>query len=437
MRSLPFLLAITVLMVGKPTLAMTLSEAFDQATRHDPAIPQSIAIYEAEKAATALVSGERRPRLNAFGHAYSGKSEYDSQLFGSGESSGNQYTYGVELRQPLFRRDWNALGRQARALDQQAEIGREDRIQRMVLRLADRYFGVLLELEAMELARSERESLDKALEDTRNRHEAGVAAQTDLREAQARADLARAGQMRAEVALASARAALHELTNNGQAALPRLRTDVVLPALSPVSEDEWVALARERSLVLLRAREAVTVSRSTVSSARSGYSPTLDAVARYRTDDTTDFPDGQDRTDMLVGVELNVPLYNGGMARARSREASYYHEAARAELARLDLETERRIRQLYREVEADRLQAGALGVAVESAQLARDATRNGYEAGTRTILDVLDAESRVADARRNYASARYGFLVNLLNLRYEAGTLSPDDLGALDPLLTR
>jgi outer membrane protein len=436
MRRLTFCLTATVLMVGQPVLAMTLGEAFDQAARHDPAIPQSIAIYEAEKAATAVVSGERLPRLKAFANAYSGKSEFESPFFPSGESSGNQYTYGVELRQPLFRRDWGALGRQARAQDQQAEIGREDRIQRMVLRLADRYFGVLLELEALELARSERDSLDKALEDTRNRHEAGVAAQTDLREAQARADLARAREMRAEVALASARAALHEVTNNGQAILPRLRADAVLPALEPGSEGEWVALARERSLVLMRAREAVTVSRSLVSSARTGYSPALDAVARYRSDDTTDFPFGQESKDMLVGLELTVPLYNGGMARARGREAAYYHEAARAELARLDLETERRIRQLYREVEADRLQADALGVAVESAQLAREATRNGYEAGTRTILDVLDAESRVADARRNYAGARYGFLVNLLNLRYETGVLGPDDLRGLDPLLT-
>ena len=320
-------------------------------------------------------------------------------------------------------------------MDELAEVGKEDRIQRMVLRLADRYFGVLREIENLELALSERESMAKALEDTRNRHQAGVVAETDLREAQARFDLARAQAMRAEVALTSARAALHEVTNNGQAELPRLRSDAVLPQLNPTTEDEWVALARERSLVLLQARENVQVSKSLLSSSRSAYTPTLDAVARYQHNDTTDFDDGQERTDTIVGLELNVPLVSGGMMRARSRQASYQYEAARAELARLDLETERSIRQLYREVEADRLQAEALGMAVDSASLARAATSNGYDAGTRTILDVLDAESRLADARRNYASSRFAFLINLLNLRYQAGVLAPDDLNALDSLL--
>jgi outer membrane protein TolC len=262
-----------------------------------------------------------------------------------------------------------------------------------------------------------------------------VVAETDLREAQARFDLARAQAMRVEVALTSARAALHEVTNNGHAPLPRLHSDVVLPQLNPASEDEWVALAREKSLVLLQARENVRVSKAVLSSSRSAYSPTLDVVARYQHNDTTDFDDGQERTDTVVGLELNIPLVNGGMMRARSRQASYQYEAARAELARLELETERSIHQLYREVEADRLQAEALGMAVESAILARVATSNGYDAGTRTILDVLDAESRLADAKRNYASSRYGFLVNMLNLHYQAGVLASDDLSALDSLL--
>lgn len=437
MRRLFSLLPVVVMSVAGSASAMTLSDAFQRAIQHDPAIPQSLAIYNAQRYDSGQVAGQRLLQLNAYAQAYHGTSEYDSNIpgFGSGESTGNQYTYGVEARQPLFRRDWLALGRQGKALDELAEVGKQDRIQRMVLRLADRYFGVLREIENVELALSERESMAKALEDTRNRHQAGVVAETDLREAQARFDLARAQAMRAEVALTSARAALHEVTNNGQAQLPRLRSDAVLPQLAPASEDEWVALAREKSLVLLQARENVQVSKSVLSSSRSAYSPTLDAVARYQHNDTTDFDDGQERTDTVVGLELTVPLVNGGMMRARSRQASYQYEAARAELARLDLETERSIRQLYREVEADRLQAEALGMAVESATLARAATSNGYDAGTRTILDVLDAESRLADARRNYASSRYGFLVNLLNLHYQAGVLSPDDLSALDSLL--
>ncbi|PKM22686.1 MAG: hypothetical protein CVV10_03125, partial [Gammaproteobacteria bacterium HGW-Gammaproteobacteria-14] len=136
-------LTVLLCMTSGMAAAMSLSEAFDRAVRHDPAIPQSLAIYEAERAQSGAISGERKLRANAFGQFYRGRSEVESNFFLSGTEYGNQQVIGVELRQPLFRRDWRALGRQARALDEQAELGREDRIQRLVLRLADRYFGVL------------------------------------------------------------------------------------------------------------------------------------------------------------------------------------------------------------------------------------------------------------------------------------------------------
>jgi outer membrane protein len=280
-RLLSLLPALAILMTGS-SYAMTLSDAFQRAIQHDPAVPQSVAIYNAQRYDSGQVAGQRLLQLNAYAQAYHGTSEYVSNFpgLGSGESTGNQYAYGLEARQPLFRRDWLALGRQGKALDELAEVGQQDRIQRMILRLADRYFGVLREIENLELALSERESMAKALEDTRNRHQAGVVAETDLREAQARFDLARAQAMRVEVALTSARAALHEVTNNGHAPLPRLHSDVVLPQLNPASEDEWVALAREKSLVLLQARENVRVSKAVLSSSRSAYTPTQDAVGR-------------------------------------------------------------------------------------------------------------------------------------------------------------
>lgn len=415
--------------------AMGLSEAFDLATEFDPAIPQSLAIYEADRQLGRQVSGGLKPSVNAFGRAARGRARVESNVFPGGEDEGNVYNAGVELRQPLYRRDWSARGQQAGALDRMADIGREDRIQRLILRVAERYFGVLEARDGLELAQLEQDALDKALEDTRNRAEAGVVAQTELQEARARSDLARAGTIRAEATLDAAQDALDEITNNGYAPLPRLGRDTPLPPIMPSRVEDWLETSRRHSLVLMQARETIVNAQSEAAAQRSAYTPTLDAVAAYDYMDTRDFSDGMERREASIGLELQVPIYQGGANTARSREAAFRLEASRAELARLNLETDRRIRQLFRGVQADLLEVEALRRGEESAASALEATRNGYEAGTRTILDLLDAEARLADARRNFAGARYQFLMSSLTLYYEAGVLSADEIRRLDDLL--
>lgn len=430
----PLLLA-SLLSVTVSAQGMGLSEAFDLATEFDPAIPQSLAIYEADRLRGRQVTGSLRPSLNAFGSAAVGRARVESNVFPGGEDDGNVYNAGIELRQPIYRRDWSARGRQAGALDRLADIGREDRIQLLILRVAERYFGVLEARDGRALALLEQEALDKALDDTRNRAEAGVVARTELTEARARADMARARTIRAEAALDAAQDALNEITNNGYAELPALDRDTVLPPLMPSTAEAWLDTSRRHSLVLLQAQQNLVNAESELAARRSDYIPTLDAVAGYQYADTRDFADGLERREASIGIELQVPLYQGGITRARSREAGFRAEAARAELARLTLETDRRIRQLFRGLQSDLLEVDALRRGEESAAEALEATRNGYEAGTRTILDLLDAEARLAEARRGFSAARYQYLVNLLNLRYEAGVLTAEDLRSVDSLL--
>ncbi len=431
-------LAALLCSLAAPGSTMMISEAFDLATEHDPAIPQSLAIYEADSRRGRQVTGTRLPQINAVGEALRSHSEVEGGEFFLGqraEDTGNRYSASLEVRQPLYRRDWRARGRQASALDSQAEVGREDRIQRLILRVAERYFAVLEEEENLSLARAEQESLRKALQDTRNRHEAGRVAATDLHEARARFDMARARAMRADSALQSAREALHEITRNGFAELPRLSSEAPLPELEPAEAEQWLELAREHSLVLREARQQEEIASAELAARKNDYSPRLDALAGFRYSDSTDFMDGQKREERLVGLELTVPIYQGGSARAARSEASFRHEAARAQLSRATLETERRVRQLHRNVLADRAQVEAAEQSVLSARTAREATATGYREGTRTILDMLDAEARLTDARRDEVQARFAYLLNLLNLRYEAGLLEPGHVRTLDNLL--
>jgi outer membrane protein TolC len=137
----------------------------------------------------------------------------------------------------------------------------------------------------------------------------------------------------------------------------------------------------------------------------------------------------------LVGVELSIPIYSGGISTSRVREAEALLRGAETELTRLRSDTERETRQLFRQVQTAYVQVQALARALRSAEAAEQATRNGYEAGTRTISDVLDAQSRTVQARRERNQTRYQLLLSLLQLKQAVGVLNERDFAEIDRLL--
>ncbi|MGH8454049.1 MAG: TolC family outer membrane protein, partial [Nevskiales bacterium] len=335
-----------------------------------------------------------------------------------------------------FRLDWFARGDRARALDAQADISLRDRTQQLFRRVADRYFGVLVAQDALALAEAEAHAVRESLEDTRKRYEVELVPGTDLKEAQARDDLAQARLLSARRNLDSARDALDEITGADRSALPRLPEQVAFPPLVPAQSDAWVAAAREQSPRIAQARQAVVVAETNRRSRQSEAMPSVDLVAQVSHDDSTDYSLGQQRDDARIGFELNVPVYAGGINSSRLRQAEASQRTAEAELKRLTLETERETRQLFRQVQTGYDESSAFARSLASAQAAERATRAGYDAGTRTITDVLDAKSRVVQARRDLNSTRYNLLLSLLQLKQTVGNLSEKDFAEIDRLLS-
>lgn len=432
-KSMPILLGLALLVSNAQ--AMTLSEALERAVKHDPLVPYSLALYAADQERGQQVSGALRPSLTFDGRYTDNDTESESQFFGNFTEDYKSNAYGFNARQALYRYDWSARVNHAEALDASAETGQLRRKNAYIVRVAERYFAVLDAQDALRLAESEAKAIGESLADTRRRHEVGLVPGTDLKEAQARDDLAKARLILAGQRVSSAQDALDEATGNGHVPLPVLPADTQLPPLQPADMQAWVAKAVENNVDVQQARQDLAIARAQARQAKADLLPRLDAVASYRQEDSSDSRVGSDRTDTRFGVELTVPIYQGGIQRARSRETIALVDAAEANLRRITGETERLARQQYRELEAAYAQAHALKLAVASARAAEEATRNGYKAGTRTITDVLNARSAMISAQRDYSSTRYNLLLGRLQLKQLTAELEKADFVEIDGLL--
>jgi TolC family type I secretion outer membrane protein len=420
-----------------PAQAMTLSEALQRASQHDPTVPGSLALYDSEREAGKQERGTRLPSLSVNAGYDRANTEADFPFGTAPEERYNSWSAALVARQPLFRLDWFARGERATALDAQADISLRDRTQQLLQRVADRYFAVLVAQDNLLLAEAEARSVRESLEDTRKRYEVELVPGTDLKEAQARDDLAQAQLLSARRNLDTARDALNEITGAGGTVLPALPEQVSFPPLTPARADDWVAAAREQSPRIALARQAVAVAEADRKSRQSESMPTVDLVAQVAHDDSTDYSLGQERDDSRIGLELNVPLYAGGINSSRLRQAEAGLRIAESELKRITLETERETRQFFRRVQTAYDENHAFEKSLVSALAAQQATSAGYDAGTRTITDVLDAKSRVVQSRRDLNNTRYNLLLTLLQLKQTVGTLSEKDFAEIDRLLVR
>jgi outer membrane protein len=433
-RTLASLSVLLAAGVASPASAMSLTEAYERAAEHDPNIAVSRARYEADREQGRQESGTLLPSISVGGSYYYADTELQA-AFGESEDDYTGWSAQIELRQPLFRLDWFARRDRSRLFDSQADAALRDRELQTLFRVAERYFGVLIAQDELAQAEAEAEAVRESLEDTRKRYEVELVPGTDLKEAQARDDLAQARLLSAKTGLITAQDALDEITGNGHVALPALDDDLAFPPLTPANVDEWVAAAREQNPSIALARDAALIAGADRRSARSSASPALDLVASAGRNDSSEYDLGQLQDDARVGVELNVPIYAGGINTARLRQAEASERVAAAELTRVTLEVERLTRQSYRQASTAYFEVDAYRRSLESALAAEAATRAGYDAGTRTITDVLDAKSRVVQARRELNNTRYTLLLRLLELKQRAGDLTVADFAEIDRLL--
>ena len=288
-------------------------------------------------------------------------------------------------------------------------------------------------------------SIARQLDQAQQRFDVGLIAITDVQESQAAYDQAVADEISAKRSLATAREFLREITGvyAGDLEAPQAGLPLVLP--EPADAGEWVNTAINQNLTLQASRLNVEIAKAEISSRRSGHYPSVSLYAQYSDfdDDATqelnntgriDPADSEQRQESF-GIRFSVPLYAGGTTSSRVREAVYLHRAAREQLQRVARETERATRDAYLGVETDMARINALTQSLSSSQTALEATEAGLEVGTRTTVDVLDAQRNVFNAFTSLERARYDYLLNVLRLKQAAGTLRVQDLEAIESYL--
>lgn len=351
-------------------------------------------------------------------------------LFPGGNQRFNSHGYGVTLVQPLFRQqNWMAYSEselQVAQSDAQFKIAEQD----LVLRTAQAYFDVLIAQDGVQLTEAQKTAISEQLAQARRNFEVGSATITDTHEAQARFDLTSAQHIAAQNNLEIRRSALQQLINALPQDLKALGKQFKLEAPQPADMEKWVADAQLNSPQLAVAQAASQLAAKEVTRNLGGHLPTVDLVANYSQNyaNGSSFGVGSDSTNKSVGVQLNMPLFQGGATHSKWREAEANSERAKQELENARRSVASQTRQAYLGVVSGIAQVKALQQALTSSESVLEATRLGQEVGVRTNLDVLNAQQQLYSTRRDLFQAEYNYLLSQLRLKAAVGALDEADL---------
>ncbi|MEW6444669.1 MAG: TolC family outer membrane protein [Pseudomonadota bacterium] len=424
-------LGLALVAANMPAHAEGLIEVYRMAEQNDAKLRAANQARLASREALPQAQAQLLPNLSAaLGLAHDWTSYPKKSSLDADYSSSN---YSVTLVQPLYDRARFVAHDQAEQIAQRAEVDYADGQQELLLRSSEAYFAVLRAQAELRLAEADLSAAQKRLEQTEKRFEVGLVAITDLADARSARDQASARRIGAEAALDNAREALRVLTVQEPAGLLDVRDDLSPLPPEPSDPKAWVVFAERQNLALQSAGLGMDIARHEIEKQRSGHYPTVNLSASYAYQDTYAVSMGGDLQshDTRVGVQLNMPLYSGGGIDSRTRQATYSFQQAQDNFEAARREAVRATRDGYRAVTAKMGEMDAYAQGLKSAETQLAANEAGYEVGTRTIVDVITAQSQVTQARRNLFNARYDYLLAGLRLKRAAGTLQLADLEAL------
>ncbi len=358
-------------------------------------------------------------------------------IFSSGDKRYNSHGYGVNLVQPLFREQNWATYTESELQVAQTEAQFRQAEQDLILRVAQTYFDVLIAQDSVQLAAAQKTAIAQQLEQAKRNFEVGTATITDTHEAQARYDLIVSQEIAAQSNLEVKRRTLKQLINSVPGELAPVGKGFQLEPLQPSDPEKWVEDAQLHNYQLVVAQAAAQLADKEVDRNRGGHLPTVDLVASYskNTANNSNFGVGTETTATAVGVQLNMPLFQGGAIQSKWREAEANRERANQELETARRNAELQTRQAYLGVVNGIAQVQALQQALTSSESLLEATQLGYEVGVRTNLDVLNAQQQAYSTKRDLYQAEYNYLLSQLSLKAAVGMLTEEDLDKVNRAL--
>lgn len=352
----------------------------------------------------------------------------------------NSNGWSVNLSQPLFRwQNWTTF-KQAELAVVQAEAQYGLAKQDLILRVTQAYFDVLLSQEDLVTAQSQKTAIAEQLAAAKRNFEVGTSTITDTHEAQARFDLVTAQTIAAESDLQVKRHALRTLVGKDVEELKPLKTGVEITPPQPDDINRWVESAEKDNLNVQIGKTGLEIANREIEKQRAGHYPTVDLIASHGvsasgTNPSASYLGGTDTTSSVIGLQLNIPIYSGGLTTSRNREAVALREKARADLENIRRTAALAARQAYLGVTSGLSQVKALEQAQLSSQSALDSNKLGYDVGVRVNMDVLNAQQQFYVTRRDLAKARLQTLSAQLKLKAATGSLAEQDVSAINSLL--
>lgn len=437
MSSLKFTVAAVLLSAAGALHARGLLDIYQAAQKSDPVWLSQIAIHAAAQEATVQSSAGFRPDIRFSVNTTSNfnHSESFNPSIPDRREKYNSNGWSLSITQPIFRMANYARHRQAKAGVQRADAELAASAQDLMLRVARAYFDILTAESELTSAQVEKKAIERQLDQAQKRFEVGLVAITDVHEAQASFDLAIANQLVAENQILRAKESLSEITGDTHDSLDPLKDEIRLASPEPDNIDEWVKRAVQNNHTLAAGKAAVEAARQDVAVQKAGHYPTLDLVATGQNNTSHGGNFGSDTDREMLGLQFTLPVYSGGLTASEVRQAIAELQQVKAGLTRIRRATERQTRDAYLNVISDISRIQALRQARVSSRSALDATEAGFEVGTRTIVDVLNAQRTLYNSISDFQQARHNYIINGLELKHASGSLSEGDIGSVDELL--
>ena len=453
----PLVLALAFALLPCAVHAEDLLQTYELARAGDPqfsaAESNRLVVKEGRVQARSLLL----PHLDGTaGYSKSWSDSTGTQVFGTtplasdGSNDSTTKNWAVNLNQMVYDHSNITRLRSANALSEASDYNLESASDALITRTSAAYFNVLVQLENLAAAEASETALKKQFDFASKRLEVGLAPITDVHEARAQYDTARANTITAKNLVEDAYQALAEITGRPVANLKGLPEDFQPQLPEHADEEAWVKMAFDNNPALRAKELQVKAAEEDVGTARAGHYPTLYLGGRYgstKTDGTStdnletnpalraqDFENQNDSKS--IGVTLSVPIFAGGATQSGVRQALATRDIRTDELEQQKRNLERTTRNAYQTVVAGVSEVEARRLAVVSAKAAYEASQVGLEVGTRTVLDVLVNQRNLFQSQQAYALARYNFLQSVLNLEAAAGTLDVEDVQKVNRLLT-
>ncbi len=437
-KLLPILIGLRLGGFSLVSQAEDLLKVYQQARVSNPDLRSSAATRDV---AFEKINEARSPLLPQLGLGadYTYSNGYrDSSGLHSNTTSGS-----LQLTQTIFDMSkWRALTLQEKTAgiqDVTYQVAQQD----LILNTATAYFNVLKAIDTLLYTEAQKQSIYRELDQTTQRFNVGLVAITDVQNARAQYDSVLANEVTARNNLDNMVETLRQITGNDYLALASLNIDRFKTS-RPDSVSALLKQAESRNLNLLSARLNQDLEREQIRYAESGHMPTLDLTAstglsnsKYggsRANQSKGSTDSISGTNQ-VGLSFSLPLYSGGSVTSQVKQAQFNYISASEQLESAHRSAVQTVRSSYNNVNASVSSIDAYKQAVVSAQSSLDAMEAGYQVGTRTIVDVLDATTTLYNAKLQLSDARYSYLINQLNIKYALGTLNEQDLQQLNSQL--